>query len=212
MFVLDEVRFAYSGQTEPYDFSLQVAAGEILGISGVSGSGKSTLLDLIAGFLTPHGGRMTLDDGSLLDVPPERRPVAILFQDDNLFDHLSVRKNLGLSRPKGQLPEAELTSALNDVGLSGLADRRAAQMSGGQKQRVALARCLLLDRPILLLDEPFAALDSGTAGDMRDLVRRLVSEKGWHTLLVSHQETDLAMADHRLSLAGGRLAPLSSEQ
>ena len=211
MFVLDDVRFAYPGQAEPYAFSLAAAPGDILGISGVSGSGKSTLLDLIAGFLTPLSGDITLAGTSLLPQPPEQRPVAILFQDNNLFDHLSVARNLGLARPKGQLPADELDAALTEVGLKGLASRRASEMSGGQKQRVALARCLLLDRPILLLDEPFAALDSGTAQDMRTLVRDLVTQKGWHTLLVSHQETDLAVADKRYALKEGRLRQMEDE-
>lgn len=205
MFALRSITFAHPGQTDAYEFSLSLTPGEILGISGMSGAGKSTLLDLIAGFLTPLSGSMVLDAVSLLDRPPECRPVAILFQDDNLFDHLSVAKNLDLARPKGRLAEAERVDSLKAVGLAGLDRRRAAQLSGGQKQRVALARCLLLDRPILLLDEPFSALDAETASDMRDLVRELVSRHGWHTLLVSHQDEDLAIADRRMSIADNRL-------
>jgi thiamine transport system ATP-binding protein len=205
VFEIDALGFAHPGQTKPYDFSLSVSPGEILGISGASGSGKSTLLDLIAGFLAPASGRITLDGVGLGDLPPEQRPVAILFQSDNLFDHLSVAKNLALARPKGRLADGELNASLEAVGLGGLARRRAADLSGGQKQRVALARCLLLDRPILLLDEPFSALDEATAESTRTLVRTLVTRHDWHTLLVSHLEQDLAIADRRLDLFAGRL-------
>jgi len=203
--VIDKLTFAHPGQADPYAFSLNLCPGEILGISGVSGSGKSTLLDLVAGFLTPLSGEIALDGVSLTPLPAERRPVAILFQHDNLFDHLSVAGNLGLARPGGKLAETDLADALNAVDLARLARRRAADLSGGQKQRVALARCLLLDRPILLLDEPFSALDTAIAADMRALVRDLVTAKAWHALLVSHQQVDLAIADRRLILADGRL-------
>ncbi len=199
--------FAHPGQTRPYQFSLAVAPGEILGISGASGAGKSTLLDLIAGFLTPISGTITLNGRSFVSLPPERRPVAILFQADNLFDHLSVAGNLALARPGGRLAKTELDDTLAAVDLTGLARRRTANLSGGQKQRVALARCLLLDRPVLLLDEPFSALDAATARETRKLVRRLVTQHAWHTLLVSHSETDLAIADRRTRLVGGRLGP-----
>jgi thiamine transport system ATP-binding protein len=205
---LENLRFAHAGQTEPYDFSLAVSQGEILGISGASGAGKSTLLDLIAGFLAPISGKIVLNGQSLTALLPERRPVTTLFQADNLFDHLSVAGNLALARPKGQLAQAELDISLAAVDLAGLAHRRAANLSGGQKQRVALARCLLLDRPVLLLDEPFSALDTAMAAETRSLVRSLVTQNRWHTLLVSHSETDLALADRRLGLAGGRLRPV----
>jgi len=202
---LDALRFAHPGQDRHYTFSLSVAPGEILGISGTSGAGKSTLLDLIAGFVTPLSGSLTLDGRSLVDLAPEQRPVAILFQADNLFDHLSIDRNLSLARPHGRLPQDERNASLEAVGLAGLGQRRASTLSGGQKQRAALARCLLLDRPVLLLDEPFSALDAGTADAMRELVRKLVSTRNWHTLLVSHQEDDLAIADRRLHLEAERL-------
>ena len=207
MLELDCLQFAYPGEDRAYEFSLTIAPGEILGISGVSGAGKSTLLDLVAGFLTPSTGDLRLDGVSFRGLPPERRPVSTLFQSDNLFDHLSVARNLGLARPKGHLPEAELKASLQAVGLDGLERRRAAQLSGGQKQRVALARCLLLDRPVLLLDEPFSALDSDTASSMRVLVHDLVTKKGWHTLLVSHSDDDLAIATTRMDLRNGGLHP-----
>lgn len=205
MLELDALRFAHPGQDRHYVFTLSVAPGKILGISGTSGAGKSTLLDLIAGFVTPLSGSLMLDGQSLAGLAPEQRPVAILFQADNLFDHLSVDRNLALARPHGRLPHAERDASLEAVGLAGLGRRRASTLSGGQKQRAALARCLLLDRPVLLLDEPFSALDAATADAMRDLVRKLVCEHGWHTLLVSHQESDLALADRRLHLEAERL-------
>jgi thiamine transport system ATP-binding protein len=136
--------------------------------------------------------------------------VAILFQSDNLFDHLSVAANLALARAKSRLAAVDLAASLAAVGLGGFQTRRAANLSGGQKQRVALARCLLLDRPVLLLDEPFSALDAATAADMRALVRDLVTRRRWHTILVSHSESDLALADRRLVLGADGLSPNSS--
>ena len=206
MLEIDALTFAHDGQNAPYSFSLHTAPGEIVGISGESGAGKSTLLDLIAGFLTPSTGRILLDKKDLTPLAPEHRPVATLFQSDNLFDHMSVGANLSLARPKGRLPAPELDAALTAVELGGYAHRRASTLSGGQKQRVALARCLLLDRPVLLLDEPFSALDGDTAAGTRALVRDLVSRHGWHTLLVSHLEDDLAIADRRLALFDRQIA------
>jgi len=217
MLELEDLTFAYPDQRTPFGFSLRVAPGEIVAVTGISGSGKSTLLDLIAGFLTPTGGTVTLDGVSLAETGPEARPVSILFQDDNLFDHLDVKTNLELGLPRGTPgPEAAgaVETALAQVGMSDFADRSARKLSGGQKQRVALARTLLRSRPVLLLDEPFANLDTGTAADMRDLVRRLTGENGWHVVVVSHLPEDAAeLADRRYELRDNRLyeEPDSSE-
>src|SRR5690606_6090346 len=144
----------------------------VTAVSGVSGSGKSTLLDLIAGFLQPRSGRLTLHGRDLLPLPPEQRPVSILFQSESLFEHLSVARNLALglpsSTPRAER-EARTARALAEVGLAGIERQRAETLSGGQKQRVALARTLLRDRPILLLDEPFSALDDVTRETSRTL-------------------------------------------
>nr|WP_255769592.1 ATP-binding cassette domain-containing protein [Maritalea mediterranea] len=181
---------------------MRVEAGEILGISGRSGSGKSTLLDLIAGFLRPQHGTILLDDRDLTPLKTEDRPISILFQKDNVFEHLTAQKNveLGLDEPK------DATALLAKVDLTGFEKSRCAELSGGQQQRVALARTLGRNRPILLLDEPFSALDDQTADEMRQLVRQLVTEKGWHAILVSHHQKDLTeLATRQLSLREGQL-------
>src|SRR5690606_37325496 len=141
MLVADDLIFAYPDQA-PYYFSLEASPGEITAISGISGSGKSTLLDLVAGFQRPVSGVLTLDGADLLPLPPETRPVSLLLQADNLFDHLSAADNVRLGLPKNT-DRAEgrdrIAAALAEVGLSGFADQLASTLSGGQKQRVALA-------------------------------------------------------------------------
>ncbi|WP_051213605.1 ATP-binding cassette domain-containing protein [Maritalea myrionectae] len=205
MLNINQLQFSYGPQAPQYDFSLQVEAGEILGISGKSGSGKSTLLDLIAGFLRAQSGRIALDDQELTPLPTEQRPISILFQKDNVFEHLTAQKNveLGLDEPKGA------AALLAQVDLNGFEKSICAELSGGQQQRVALARTLGRDRPILLLDEPFSALDDQTADEMRQLVRQLVTQEKWHTILVSHHQKDLTeLATRQLSLSGGKLHAL----
>lgn len=209
MLEADRLAFTHPGATRRYELSFTAAPGEITAISGQSGSGKSTLLDLVAGFLTPSGGALTLDGRDLLPLPPEARPVSILFQSETLFEHLSAGRNLALGLPRGT-PAAEankrIAAALVEVGLPGIEHQRAATLSGGEKQRVALARTLLRDRPVLLLDEPFSALDDSTRGTVRELVRGLTARHRWITVLVSHHVDDIeALAARRYSLEDGRL-------
>jgi thiamine transport system ATP-binding protein len=192
-----------------YRFSFTAVPGEITAVSGSSGSGKSTLLDLVAGFLVPHSGALDLDGRDLLPLPPEARPVSILFQSDSLFEHLSAAANLALGLPAAT-PRADrdtrIAAALAEVGLPQVAAQRAGTLSGGEQQRVALARTLLRNRPVLLLDEPFSALDDVTRRDVRDLVYRLTRARNWITLLVSHHQDDIAaLATRRYVLADGEL-------
>jgi len=209
MLRVDDVAFAYPGQETPYRFSFLAEPGEITAVSGTSGSGKSTLLDLIAGFLSPSSGRIELDGVDLLPLPPEARPVSLLLQSDSLFEHLRTDRNvrLGLPAKVGRAEAAaRIVQALAEVGLEGLQPQLASTLSGGQKQRVALARTLLRDRPVLLLDEPFSALDDDTRLTIRDLVQALTRRHGWHTILVSHHSDDVqALATRRYQLADRRL-------
>ena len=208
MLVADSLSFAYPEQA-PYHFSFEASAGEITAISGASGSGKSTLLDLVAGFQRPASGMLALDGADLLLLPPEARPVSLLLQADNLFDHLTAADNALLGLPKGTPKRQGLqavNAALAEVGLAGFEDKSAATLSGGQKQRVALARTLLRDRAVLLLDEPFSALDDETRKTTRELVKELTRRHKWHTLLVSHHADDIAaLANRHYRLAEGRL-------
>ena len=210
MLALEDVTFAHPGQAKPYVFTLEAHPGEVTAVSGASGSGKSTLLDLIAGFLEPASGTIALDGRALNGLPPEARPVSILFQFESLFEHLSAAHNVTLGLPAG-LARAEaaarVDAALAEVGLEGIGAQRSETLSGGQKQRVALARTLLRARPELLLDEPFSALDDETRAATRTLVKELTLRHGWIAILVSHHADDVeALAARRYRITGGRLS------
>jgi len=180
------------------DFSLRadfaVPVGARVAVIGPSGGGKSTLLNMIAGILAPTGGRVLWESDDLAGMPPGMRPISILFQDNNLFPHLTVAQNVGL----GLRPDLRLTVAQKDqvetvlarVDLAGYGGRKPAALSGGQISRVALARMLLRAKPLLLLDEPFAALGPALRDEMLDLVAELVAETGATLLMVSHNPED----------------------
>jgi len=209
MLKLDALSYVHPGQSQSYAFTLEARPGEVTAVTGPSGSGKSTLLDLIAGFLKPASGTMMLDGRNLVPLKPEQRPVSILFQSEMLFDHLSAGTNVSLGLPKGHTrAEAaeKIGAALAEVGLAGLEKQTAATLSGGQKQRVALARTLFRNKPILLLDEPFSALDDETRTTMRSLVMDLTVSRKWHTILVSHHTDDVdALAARRYHIVDGAL-------
>jgi len=207
--VLEELSYRHSRQSRDYVFTMAAGPGQITAVSGPSGSGKSTLLDLIAGFLLPQSGVIRLDDADLVPLPPEARPVSILFQSDMLFEHLSAGKNVALGLP-ADTPRAEVqpkvAAALAEVGLPDIGSQRASTLSGGQKQRVALARTLLRARPVLLLDEPFSALDDDTRAIVRELVQALTRRHRWTTILVSHHGDDVeALAARHYRIEGERL-------
>ncbi|MCV2867107.1 thiamine ABC transporter ATP-binding protein [Defluviimonas sp. WL0002] len=192
MLVLDDITILQT------DFSLRanltVAAGERVAILGPSGAGKSTLLALIAGFLAPARGRILWDDQDITALPPGTRPVSILFQDQNLFPHLTVAENVGLGLRKDlrliQEDHARIATALDRTGLHGMGGRRPGTLSGGQQSRVALARALLRERPLLLLDEPFSALGPALKAEMLDLVAEIADQNGTTVLMVSHDPED----------------------
>lgn len=180
------------------DFSLAadlgIDAGARCAVIGASGSGKSTFLSLISGFLRPDRGRLIWQGRDLTDLPAGKRPVSTLFQDQNLFPHLTVAQNVGLGlRPDLRLTPDETRSrdqALDRVGLAGMGSRLPAQLSGGQQSRVALARILLRARPILLLDEPFGALGPALKSDMLDLLGQIATETRATVLMVTHDPQD----------------------
>jgi len=149
---------------------------------------------LIAGFLAPDQGRVLWDGQDLTDVAPGKRPVSILFQDQNLFPHLTVQQNVGLGlRPDLRLSpdqQASVTRVLDQVGLAGMETRRPANLSGGQQSRVSLARVLLRARPLLLLDEPFAALGPALKAEMLRLLADFADDLGITVLMVTHDPDD----------------------
>ncbi|WP_284278115.1 thiamine ABC transporter ATP-binding protein [Mesorhizobium huakuii] len=189
---LEKVSFSYG--EAPLTFDVAFAAAEITAIMGPSGSGKSTLLNLVAGFETPQSGRVLIGGADVGADPPSARPVSMVFQENNLFGHLSVEQNVGLGRSASlRLTEADriaIAEALERTGLSGKERRLPRELSGGERQRVALARVLVRDRPVLLLDEPFASLGPALRDDMLDLVAGVHAERGMTVLFVTHQPED----------------------
>ena len=190
----------------------QVAAGERVAIIGPSGAGKSTLLMALAGFLSPVAGRIMWQGRDLARVAPGDLPVSMLFQDQNLFPHLTVAQNLGLGlEPRLRLTSAQnnaVEAALDKVGLAGMGARRPAQLSGGQQGRAALARALLRARPVLLLDEPFAALGPALKSEMLDLLGEVAAETKAAVLIVTHDPSDAQrFADKTVLVADGVAQP-----
>jgi thiamine transport system ATP-binding protein len=191
---------------------LTVPEGARVAVLGPSGAGKSTLLGAIAGFVPVSRGRVLWQGRDLAPLLPGDRPLSILFQDQNLFPHLSVAQNVGLALDPGLRLGAEdrarVGVALARVGLEGLEARRPAQLSGGQQGRVALARVLLRARPVLLLDEPFAALGPALKAEMLELVARIAEETGATLLMVTHDPRDAeAICDAVILVAEGRALP-----
>ncbi|MEM1286003.1 MAG: ATP-binding cassette domain-containing protein [Pseudomonadota bacterium] len=178
-----------------FTYDLSVATGVSLGVIGPSGAGKSTLLHLIAGFLQPVSGIVELEGVDHSRSDPSRRPVSMVFQANNLFDHLDVATNVGLgispSFHRGAREMGRVSDALDRVGLGGFESRKVPSLSGGEAQRVALARALVRDRPILLLDEPFAALGPSMRRDFTQLVSAMQKEKQLTMLTVSHTPQEL---------------------
>lgn len=193
------------------------AAGKITVVMGPSGAGKSTLLSAIAGFLTPVTGRILWDGQDLTALDPGKRPISMLFQDNNLFPHLTAAQNIGLGlRPDLRLSSDQRTAvdqALLSVGLADFADRKPGALSGGQQSRVALARVLVADRPLVLLDEPFAALGPALKDEMLDLVRGKLMAAGKTVVMVTHDPSDARrIADEIAVVADGQLAaPVATE-
>ena len=189
--------------------SKSVASGEVLTVMGPSGVGKSTLLVYITGTLAPDfeaAGRIVLDGHDITDAPPHARRVGILFQDDLLFPHLSVGANLAFGLRVGGTKferQQKIAKALDEVGLSGFADRDPATLSGGQKARVALMRMLLSEPCALLLDEPFSRLDAALRAQVRELVFARAKARALPVILVTHDAEDAAAA-------GGEIVTLVS--
>jgi len=182
-------------------FTLHVPSGDCLALIGPSGAGKTTLLSLIAGFERPDSGRILIDGRDVTGLPPAARPVTMLFQEHNLFAHIDVAGNVGLGIDPGlRLGPADrerVARALAQVGLEGLERRLPAQLSGGERQRVAIARSLVRNRPLLLLDEPFAALGPALRREMLDLVNDIRRAHGLTVVFVSHDPGDARHAAAR---------------
>ena len=211
MIRLDHVSFRYEDMA--MDFDATFPAGSFTAVIGPSGSGKSTLLNLIAGFETPNQGRVLIGEKDVTALPPDQRPVSMMFQDNNVFAHLDLWQNVALGiSPSLKLDIGQrkrVDAALSEVGLASLTKRKPGEVSGGERQRVAIARALVRDRPVLLLDEPFAALGPALRRDMLDLVRAMQQAKVLTILMVTHQPEDAQYAaSHTAYLEAGRIVAL----
>lgn len=204
---LDNVKISHGRFSLQADFEIE--KGKKIALLGPSGGGKSTLLSAIAGFKTPDSGRIFFENTDITSTPPAKRPIALLFQNHNLFPHLSVRNNIALgitTTLKLSLKEIEtIDKALLRVGLDGLGNKMPSELSGGQQQRVALARCLIRKQPILCLDEPFAALGPALKKEMLDLVQEIAETTNATLLMVTHQPDDASyITDQTILIADGK--------
>ncbi len=196
----------------------RIEAGRFVAVIGPSGGGKTTLLEAIAGFLPLEAGEISFRNRTISDLEPGRRPVAMLFQDGNLFPHLTVAQNVGLGiAPRLRLSAGErdrVEAALSRVGLEGLGARKPGALSGGQRARVALSRLSVQEREIFLLDEPFAALGPALKVEMLDLVAELAHESGATVLMVSHDPEDARrIADEVVLVVDGTAhAPVATDR
>lgn len=208
MLDLSDVIFRYPGLA--MRFNLHVERGSFTAIIGPSGGGKSTLLSLIAGFEAPLSGAISMDGKDITRESPSRRPLSMIFQDNNLFAHLDVFTNVALGiSPSLKLAQAQrqaVASAIAKVGLSGKEKRKPGELSGGERQRAAIARVLVRDRPLLLLDEPFTALGPALRQEMLELLKSLHDERRLTTLMVTHHVDDArSAASHVAFLADGEI-------
>ena len=192
------------------NFSLEVAEREIVTLLGPSGCGKTTLLRCVAGFWNADGGAIEIDGHDMAAVPVNRRSVGVVFQSYALFPHLTVSKNVGYALRMSGMARSEasdrVAKALETVSLTGFEDRYPAQLSGGQQQRVAIARVLVMEPRVLLLDEPFNALDAKLRGTMQVELRQLIKRLGLTSIFVTHdQEEALTMSDRIAVMRAGQI-------
>jgi putative spermidine/putrescine transport system ATP-binding protein len=212
---LDSITHRFGDFVAINDVQLVIDAGELIALLGPSGCGKSTLLRIVSGFVRQTEGRVLFDGERVDHLPPNRRGVGIVFQSYALFPHMTVRQNVAYGLEAHHWPRDRIASRVEEmlglVHMRPYADRLPRQLSGGQQQRVALARCLAVDPKILMLDEPFGALDKNLRLDMQIEVKRLQRAYGITTILVTHdQEEALSMADRIAVMNRGRIEQVAS--
>lgn len=208
MLTLTDVTWLY--QHLPMRFNLHINRGERVAVFGPSGAGKTTLLNLIAGFLFAHSGTIALNGIDHSKSPPSQRPVSILFQENNLFSHLTLWQNIALGVHPGLRLNAaqrqELEMLAQQMGIDNLLYRLPDEISGGQRQRAALARCLVRKQPVLLLDEPFSALDPALRQEMLLLLDDICRSRQLTLVMVSHSTEDaVRIAPRSVIIADGRI-------
>ena len=214
---LDRLTKRYGDYLAVDHLSLTVERGEFVSLLGPSGCGKTTTLQMIAGFVEPSGGAVTLDGRDLLAIRPNRRGLGVVFQSYALFPHMTAAENVAFGLEMQGVPRAErdrrVADALTLVGLRGFADRYPRRMSGGQQQRVALARALVIRPHILLLDEPLSNLDAKLREEMQIELRQIQRTIGTTTILVTHDQAEaMALSDRVVVMNGGRAEQIASPQ
>jgi len=212
---LERVTKRFGKITALDDVSLMIRRGELMTLLGPSGCGKTTLLNLVAGFLMPDSGEIGIDGRRVTDVPAYRREIGIMFQNYALFPHMSVMANVGYGLKMRRLAKPEIARRVGDalalVKLAGLEDRKPRQLSGGQQQRVALARALVIRPKVLLLDEPFSALDRNLRASMQVELKEIQRKLGVTTIFVTHDQSEaLSLSDRIAVIADGRIRQLNS--
>jgi spermidine/putrescine ABC transporter ATP-binding subunit len=197
------------------DVSLLIRRGELITLLGPSGCGKTTLLNLVAGFLMPDSGEIAVDGQRITDVPAYRREIGIMFQNYALFPHMNVAANVGYGLRMRRVAKGEIARRVADalalIKLAGLEDRKPRQLSGGQQQRVALARALVIRPKVLLLDEPFSALDRNLRASMQVELKEIQRKLGVTTIFVTHDQSEaLSLSDRIAVVAEGRIRQLGT--
>jgi sulfate transport system ATP-binding protein len=195
--------------------TLEVPEGSLTALLGPSGSGKSTLLRIVAGLEQPDSGHVLIDGADVTGARPQDRGIGFVFQHYAAFAHMSVRENVAFGLRIRKRPKAEVTNRVDEllklVGLTKWSEQRPHQLSGGQRQRMALARALAIQPSVLLLDEPFGALDATVRAELREWLRRLHDEQGVTTVLVTHdQEEAMEVADRIAVMNAGRIEQVGS--
>jgi putative spermidine/putrescine transport system ATP-binding protein len=213
----DSVHKRFGDVVALHEVSLKVRRGELMTLLGPSGCGKTTLLNLVAGFFSPDGGEIAIDGSRVNDVPTYQRGIGMMFQNYALFPHMTVGANVAYGLKMRRLPKAEIDrrtrEALALVKLSGLEDRKPRQLSGGQQQRVALARALVINPKVLLLDEPFSALDKNLRASMQVELREIQRKLGVTTIFVTHDQSEaLSLSDRMAVLSEGRIRQVGTPE
>jgi sulfate/thiosulfate transport system ATP-binding protein len=212
---IETVSKQFGDFTALQNVSLEVPEGSLTALLGPSGSGKSTLLRIIAGLETPDSGTVSIDGDDVSHVVPQKRGIGFVFQHYAAFTHMSVRDNVAFGLSIRKRPKAEIRQRVDEllelVGLTKWADQQPSQLSGGQRQRMALARALAVSPKVLLLDEPFGALDAVVRAELRAWLRRLHDEQGTTTVLVTHdQEEAMEVSDRIAVMSAGAIEQVGS--
>ncbi len=212
---LTNLTLAYDKTVVVEALSLDIAKGELMALLGPSGCGKTTTMRAIAGLLIPTSGHIRIDGRDVTRVPPSKRQVGLVFQSYALFPHLSVFENVafGLRLRRERELEAKVMAGLDTVGLTAFAQRQPADLSGGQQQRVSLARSLVMQPKVLLLDEPLSNLDARLRLEMRTELQRVQRETGVTMVFVTHDQSEaLALADRIVLMRNGKIEQLGSPE